>query len=139
MPSRGSGKSWSRTRTGSPLGRQDRPRLPYCPTCSFFLVSTLITGSPAARNSFARSLMYRNWASRSGCRFPSRVRELPCRLNPSAASSRATVFLPHRCPRAVSSAAMSRTGSVVHNSGEHGSPRVDSSTSARSAGTNPGS
>ena len=26
--------------------------------------------------------MYRNWASRSGCRFPSTVRELPCVLNP---------------------------------------------------------
>jgi hypothetical protein len=31
-----------------------------------FLVSTLSTGSPAARNSTAAALTYSNWASRSG-------------------------------------------------------------------------
>ncbi len=37
-------------------------------TDSFFLVSTLITGSPATWQARACSLMYRNCASRSGCR-----------------------------------------------------------------------
>ncbi len=45
-----------------------RARSQYATSCrNFFLVSTLITGSPAARNSPASVLMYRNWSSRSGC------------------------------------------------------------------------
>ena len=38
------GKSWPSTCTGSPFGRQSRPPFLYCPTSSFFLVSTLTTG-----------------------------------------------------------------------------------------------
>ena len=40
-------------------GRHSRPCCAYCPTCSFFLASTLTTGSPAARYSLAVPLMYR--------------------------------------------------------------------------------
>src|ERR1700709_2485533 len=41
-------KLGSSTCTGCPRGRHSRPELGNRPSCSFFLVSTLITGSPAA-------------------------------------------------------------------------------------------
>jgi DNA-binding transcriptional MocR family regulator len=34
--------------TGSPFGRHSRPAAGSCPSCSFFLASMLITGSPAS-------------------------------------------------------------------------------------------
>src|SRR5271163_4702083 len=139
FPSSLSGKSWSRTRTGSPFGRHSRPFCAYCPTCSFFLASTLTTGSPAARNPAARPLIYRNWASRSGCCLPSIVIEVPWVLYPRPCSIRSTASFPHRCPCRVSSPARFSADFVVHFSGETGSPRVESSTSASSAGINPGS
>ena len=71
LPSTGSGKSWSRTRTGSPCGRQARPARQNPPSCSFFFPSTLITGPPAAVNCAITALTCRNWASRSGCCCPS--------------------------------------------------------------------
>jgi hypothetical protein len=45
------------TSTGSPPGRHSTPACANCPTCSFFFVSTLITGWPAARNRAATALM----------------------------------------------------------------------------------
>ena len=139
FPSSGSGKSWSRTRTGSPFGRHSRPCRAYGPTCSFFLASTLTTGSPAAMNAFAVPLMYRNWPSRSGCCFPSIVAALPCVLYPSWRSSRATASFRHRCPCRASSPARFTSDFVVHFSGEPGSPMVLSSSSSSSAAVNPGS
>ena len=134
-----SGKSWPRTRTGSPSGRHSRPRCAYCPTCSFFLASKLMTGSHAARNSRAVPPMYRNWASRSGCCLPSIVIEFPCVLYPCSCSTRSTASARHGCPCPVSSPARFCADFVVHRSGETGSPRAESSTSASSAGINPGS
>jgi hypothetical protein len=46
-----------------------------------FLVSTLMTGSPAARAALTAALMWWNWASRSACQLPSRVLELACKLH----------------------------------------------------------
>ena len=46
-----------RTSAGLPLGRHSRPPLAYFPTSSFFLVSTLITGSPGLLMTRACSLM----------------------------------------------------------------------------------
>src|SRR6266699_2949530 len=129
----------SRTPTGSPAGRHSAPCCAYCPACSFFLASTLTTGSPAARYSSAAPLMYRNWASRSGCCFPSMVLALPCRLNPWACSSLSTVSAETGCPAAVSSSARFRVDLTVHRSGDIGSPRSSGSTRASSAGTSPGS
>ena len=83
--------------------------------------------------------MYRNWASRSGCRLPSTAREFPWVLNPCSCSIRSTAFLAHGCRAAVSSAAMPRTDSVVHVISDPGSPRVDASSRSRSAGINRGS
>ena len=83
--------------------------------------------------------MYRNWASRSGCRAPSAVLALPCSEKPSSVSSLATVSGPARWPCRVSSAARFRVDSVVHRSGDSGSPREAGSTSASSAGRSPGS
>ena len=50
-------KSCVRTGTGLPLGRYSFPPLAKSPTSSFFLVSTLITGSPASWWARACSLM----------------------------------------------------------------------------------
>ena len=83
--------------------------------------------------------MYRNWASRSGCRLPSATRALAWVENPSSCSSRQAVCGLHRCPAAVSSPASFFTLLVVHSSGDSGSPRLESATSASSAGTRPGS
>src|SRR3954462_7568856 len=47
---------------------------------SFFLVSTEITGWPAAWKAQARALRCANWPSRSGWLAPSRVLRLVCRL-----------------------------------------------------------
>ena len=122
-----------------PPGRHSRPPFLKLPTFCFFLASTLITGCAAARCSRARALMYRNWASRSGCRAPSAVLALPCRLKPSSFSSFATVSGPARCPCRVSPAARFRSDRVVHRNGDSGSPREPGSTSASSAGRSPGS
>ena len=50
-------KSCVRTGTGLPWGRYSFPPLAKSPTSSFFLVSTLITGSPASWQARACSLM----------------------------------------------------------------------------------
>jgi hypothetical protein len=63
LPSSWSGKSCTPTRSGSPVGCHSHPPLAYRPTSSFFLVSTLTTGWPAARCSRACSLPSRNCAS----------------------------------------------------------------------------
>src|SRR6266540_775498 len=87
------------------------------------LLSTLITGSPAARYCPARALRYRNWASRSGCCVPSNVLRVPCRLYPTDQSIWATTEWLTVCPSAVSSAASFLVDFVVHRSGDSGSPR----------------
>ena len=138
-PGSRSAKEWSRTFTGSPLGRHSRPAWAYSPTCSFFLASTLITGWPAARCSFACAAMYRNWASRSGCRLPSFALALACAENPCSRSSRQAVCGLHACPRAVSSRARCAALLVVHAAAIPDPPGPESCTSASSAGTRPGS
>ena len=121
------------------MGRHSRPACAYWPTCSFFLASTLITGSPAARCSLASPAMYRNWASRSGCRLPSVTLALAWVENPCSRSSRQAVCGLHACPCARSSPARCAALLVVHSSGDSGSPRLESSTRASSAGNRPGS
>src|SRR5579864_5626612 len=132
-------KLWLRTATGPPFGRHSRPACAYSPTCSFFLASTLITGCPAARCPAACAAMYRNWASRSGCRRPSVTLALAWVENPCSCSSRQAVCGLHRCPCAVSSSDSFFVLLVVQASGDSGSPREESSTRASSAGTSPGS
>ena len=68
-----SAKSCTFTASGSPCGRHSRPLFLKHPTSSFFLVSTEITGSPAARNAETCRAIASNWPSRSGCALPSRV------------------------------------------------------------------
>ena len=81
----------------------------------------------------------RNWASRSGCCFPSTVLALPCRLYPAPASSLATVRAVTWWPCLVSSPARFAVDLVVQRSGDIGSPLVSGSTSASSAGISPAS
>jgi hypothetical protein len=57
MPRLCPGKSCVRVATGWPSGRHSRPAFLNSPTSSFFLVSTLITGSPASWRALACSLM----------------------------------------------------------------------------------
>ena len=52
-PARWSGKSWVFTRSGLPAGCHSRPPFLNCPTSSFFLVSTVITGCPAPNDARA--------------------------------------------------------------------------------------
>ena len=100
------------------------PLLGTGPTSSFFLVSTLITGSPGGQ--------VLGWPGRSGSRTgrpgpgagrPRSVLALACRLNPCSRSSFATVRADTGCPAAVSSPASVRIDFVVHRSGDSGSPR----------------
>ena len=84
------------------------------------------------------ALMCRNRASRSGCWLPSSTFAIPCRLYPSARSTRASASLPHRNPRRAICRAISRSDSVVQVTAATGSPRVDSSSRPRSACLNPG-
>src|SRR5438477_341371 len=44
LPTASPGKSWTRTRSGVPVGCHSRPAFLKSPTNSFFLVSTEITG-----------------------------------------------------------------------------------------------
>jgi hypothetical protein len=84
-------------------------RPPRCsPSTSLFLVSTPITGCPAAANSLTWPLRYRNCASRSGWRAPWVVREVPSQGEPSASGQRGHRVRAHRVPRRVSSAASFR-------------------------------
>ena len=76
MPNSGILKSWTRTGSGSPLGRNSRPGFLKSPTNSFFLVSTEMAGSPAVIAALTVTLMYSNWALRSGWLDPSRVLRL---------------------------------------------------------------
>ena len=83
FPSCLSAKSWTlRLPWVHPTGSHSRPLAVKFPTSSFFLVSTLITGSPVALNAVACALRYPNCASRSGCWLPSIVLAFACRLYP---------------------------------------------------------
>src|SRR5215203_5608640 len=50
FPTASPGKSWTRTRSGSPVGCHSRPVFVKSPTNSFFFVSTEITGCPRELN-----------------------------------------------------------------------------------------
>ena len=97
-PVRGRGSRGRSTWLGRPSGRHSRPPFLNSPTSSFFLVSTLITGSPAARCS--RGLLVDVTELRVPVRVlaPSRVLALACRLNPSSCSSPPTVSAETLCP-----------------------------------------
>jgi hypothetical protein len=109
------------------------------PTNSFFLVSTEIAGSPWRRYARTRALMCSNWALRSGCRVPSIVLRLACRLYPNCWSSAATIRWLVRCPWRVNSAASRRTLLQVHRKGDSGSPRVVGSINFSKSVSNVGS
>ena len=70
-----------------PRLRHSRPACAYSPTSSFFFASTLITGCPAARCSLACAAIYRNWASRSGCRWPRSPSRWPGWRTPARAAA----------------------------------------------------
>ena len=57
LPALSPGKSCVRTAAGWPFGRHSRPAFANSPISSFFLVSTLITGSPLSWWARACSLM----------------------------------------------------------------------------------
>jgi len=78
-------------------------------------------------------------ASRSGCRPPSIVLALPCRLKLSSRSSAATVGADTLWPRPMSSSAGWRRLLVVHRSGRHRVATRPGSTRATSAAFTPGS
>ena len=139
LPRSLSAKSCTLTRSGAPAGIHSTPLFAKLPTNSFFFASTEMTGSPVAWNAATCSLMYPNWASRSGCCLPSTVLALPCKLYPAAFSNRPTVTELTSCPALVSSPARCDVDFVVHRNADSGSPRVSGATNPSNAGDNPGS
>jgi len=133
------GKSYVLTLGALPAGYHSRPGVLNSPMSSFFLVSMLIAGCPAAIAALTVSLICRNWASRSGCCLPSNVLRADCKLNPSLRSSFGTVRNPTGWPCSVSSAARFRELFDVQSSTRSGSPRVSLDTNARSASNSSGS
>ena len=135
-------KSCTLTRSGWPRGSHSRPPFLNWPTSSFFLVSTLITGSPVddVVAGLVVEIAELGVAIGMGGK-PSIVLALACRLNPnSALSSLATVGTDTRCPAAASSATISRrVDFVVHRNGDSGSPRDPGSTNPSRAAPKPGS
>src|SRR5713101_2071470 len=122
-------KSCTRTASGWPIGRHARPAFLKSPTNSFFFVSTEITGWPAAWNCRTCAVMWRNWASRSGCGGPSRVLRLACKLYPAALKSSRTSWWLTRWPMLCRVCARVRVLFAVQRRGEFGAPEVVGSTS----------
>src|SRR5712692_7880194 len=122
-------KSCTRTASGWPVGRHARPAFLNSPTNSFFFVSTEITGWPAAWNWRTCAVMWRNWASRSGCGGPSRVLRLACKLYPAALKSSRTSWWLTRWPMLCRVRARVRVLFAVQRRGEFGAPEVVGSTS----------
>src|SRR6266849_451132 len=122
-------KSCTRTASGWPIGRHARPAFLKSPTNSFFFVSTEITGWPAAWNCRTCAVMWRNWASRSGCGGPSRVLRLACKLYPAALKSSRTSWWLTRWPMLCWVRARVRVLFAVQRRGEFGAPEVVGSTS----------
>lgn len=89
-PNASAGKSW--TFTASAARFQARPAFLKLPTSSFFLLSTLTCGNPAAVNVARWRAMYWNCVSRSGwVARPSTCLALACRPNPRSCNKRRTV------------------------------------------------
>ena len=131
-------KSCTRTSSGEPFGRHARPAFLKSPTSSFFLVSTEITGSPAASARVTCALMKANCASRSGCA------ALAClgvglQAEAEIVQQRADQGAATRWPWACSSSASRRRLLRVQRSGASGSPRAVGSTKASRAGLSCGS
>src|SRR5664279_2871201 len=139
LPRTGSAKSCTFTRSGAPAGIHSTPLFAKFPTNSFFFASHEMTGSPDPWNAATCVLMYRNWASRSGCWRPSTVLALPCRLYPAFFNSRPTVSALTSLPAVVSSSARCDVDFVVHRKADSGSPLVSGSTSLSNAGAKPAS
>lgn len=139
MPTFGSGKSCTSTRTGSPLGWYSLPLLARLPTTSFFFVSTLTTGWPASRCAFASWLMWWNWASLSSFWAPSTSLAGACSEKPMALSIWPTLEALTGCPWRVSSSAKVRTLLAVQRNGDIGLPRAVGSTRSSSATNKSGS
>src|SRR5664280_2297746 len=131
-------KSWTFTRSGLPAGIHSAPPVAKFPTSSRLFASTEITGSPPAWNALTCALMYRNWASRSGCCLTSTVLALPCKLYPACLSTRPTVTELTPCPALVNSSARCTVDFVVHRNADSGSPRVSGSTNSSTAATRSG-
>ena len=122
------------SRSGASIAT-DRHRLHHS---SFFLVSTEMTGSPAAWNAFTSALMCSNCALRSGWPVPSRVFALACRLKPRRFSSRPTSFWPARKPKSASAADRWRWLLLTHSKAASGSPRTADCTKSFKVSRGPG-
>src|SRR5215208_5755991 len=89
LPSAAWGKSWSLTSSAS--WHHVRPPFLKLPINCFFLVSTLLTGSPAARKACFCCSIYSNCRLRSGCAAPAKRLTFAFREYFICTSSRPTV------------------------------------------------
>ena len=136
----GRGSRGSSPATGSPFGRHCRPAFLYWPTSSFFLVSTLITGSPAAW--MVLGLLVEVAELGVAVRVLGALDGLGVALQAEALLAQQVADGVGATPCALAGSARRpacRVDFVVHRSGDIGSPRSSGSTSASSAGRRPGS
>ena len=135
-PARGSRKSCTLTGSGSPLGCHSRPPFLKSPTSSFFLVSTLITGCPAARCVADLLVEVAELGVAVGMLAALDGLGVGLQAEPHRSrSSRATVRSLTGCPcRGQRRRPASRVDFDVHRNGDIGSPRVSGSTNAENVG-----
>ena len=115
-------RTWSLTRSG--LWSHLAPGLRNAPTSSFFLVSTLMTGTLSAAQRSRSSVMCWNCSSRFGCEAPARFLWLTRSENPIFLRNRATVRAEMSVPSLHSSAATLAVVRRVHFRPRTGSPAV---------------
>ena len=115
-------RTWSLTRSG--LWSHLAPGLRNAPTSSFFLVSTLMTGTLSAAQRSRSSVMCWNCSSRFAREAPARFLWLTRSENPIFLRSRATVRAQMSVPSLHSSAATLAVVRRVHFRPRTGSPAV---------------
>lgn len=130
-PSDSEWKSWSLT--GCASFSQQVPAFLNIPTCSFFFVSTLITGQPSKKNVSRKAAIYSNCSFLSGdvaCAIDFR---LVFKENPISFKRRETVLELTSMPRWYSSCAILSVVRRLHFNPVIGSPAVSCSSNCSMA------
>ena len=135
----GRGSRGRLTRSGSPLGCHSRPPFLKSPTSSFFLVSTEMTGCPAAWKAATCVVDVAELGVAVGVRAALQRLAVGLEAVPRVVQQLGDRPVADRWPRPVSAAASWRVLLQVHRSGDSGSPRVTGSTRRSRAAASVGS